>query len=145
MAFYEGLQQKFDSILKKLRSTGRVTEKDINEITREIKLALLEADVNYKVVKEFIASVKEKAVGSNVLDSLTPGQQIIKIVHNELVELLGGEATKLTVASNLPSIYVLVGLQGSGKTTTVRKLAKHYKSKGYNVATLRIDKLKDRP
>ena len=130
MAFYEGLQQKFDKILKKLRSTGRVSEKDLNEITREIKLALLEADVNYKVVKEFIISVKEKAVGSNVLDSLTPGQQIIKIVHDELVQLLGGEATKLTVASNLPSIYVLVGLQGSGKTTTSAKMASLLRKQG---------------
>jgi signal recognition particle subunit SRP54 len=123
MSFFEGLSQKFDKILKKLRSTGRITEKDISEISREIKLALLEADVNYKVVKSFIETVREKAQGADILESLTPGQQIIKIVFDELVGLLGGSSTKLTVSSNQPSIYVLAGLQGAGKTTTCAKLA----------------------
>lgn len=130
MSFFEGLQGRFDSILKRLRSTGRVTEKDINEITREIRIALLEADVNYKVVKEFTESIKTKALGANILDSLTPGQQIIKIVHDELVQLLGAEATKLTTASNGPSVYILVGLQGSGKTTTCAKLAALLRKQG---------------
>lgn len=130
MSFFEGLQGRFDAILKKLRSTGRVTEKDVNEITREIRIALLEADVNYKVVKEFTESIKTKALGANILDSLTPGQQIIKIVHDELVKLLGAETTKLTTASNGPSVYILVGLQGSGKTTTCAKLAALLRKQG---------------
>ncbi len=130
MAFFDGLQQKFDNILKKIRGSGRVTEKDINEITREIKLALLEADVNFKVVKSFIEKIKEKAMGADVLESLTPGQQIIKIVHDELVTLLGGESTRLKVESNKPSIYVMVGLQGSGKTTTCAKLASYLRKQG---------------
>jgi signal recognition particle subunit SRP54 len=130
MSFFEGLQQKFDNILKKLRSTGRVTEKDISEISREIKIALLEADVNYKVVKSFIETIKEKAQGANILESLTPGQQIIKIVNDELVSLLGGSSTKLTVSSSQPSIYVLVGLQGSGKTTSCAKLANLLRKQG---------------
>ncbi|MBN2853671.1 MAG: signal recognition particle protein [Clostridia bacterium] len=123
MAAFEGLSEKLGSIIKNLRGKGRVTESDLTEITREIKLALLEADVNYKVVKTFISAVNEKAIGSEILKSLTPGQQIIKIVNDQLVELLGGQNEKLKISSKLPSKYLLCGLQGAGKTSTCAKLS----------------------
>lgn len=130
MTFFDGLQQKLGNVLKKLRGTGRITEKDINDITREIKLALLEADVNYKAVRSFVETIREKALGADVLESLTPGQQVIRIVHDELVALLGGDTSKLATESNKASIYVLVGLQGSGKTTTCAKLANYLRKQG---------------
>lgn len=120
---FEGLSGKLQEAVNKLRGKGRVTEKDVKEMMREIKLALLEADVNFKVVKDFIAKVSERSVGQDVLDSLTPGQQIIKIVHEELIELLGRESSKVTFSPKLPTIFMMVGLQGSGKTTTSGKLA----------------------
>ena len=119
---FEGLSNKLQEAMKKLRGKGRVTEKDVKEMMREIKLALLEADVNFKVVKDFISKVSERAVGQDVLESLTPGQQIIKIVHEELIELMGSSNSKLTFASKPPTVYMMVGLQGSGKTTTSGKL-----------------------
>ena len=122
MAF-EGLSSKLQDITRKLRGKARITESDLKEILREVKLALLEADVNYMIVKEFISSVQEKALGQDVLKSLTPGQQVIKIVKDELVELLGGTESKINFTPNPPTVIMLVGLQGSGKTTTAGKIA----------------------
>ena len=122
MAF-EGLSSKFQNIAKKFKGKARITESDLKEMLREVKLALLEADVNYKIVKEFIADIQEKALGQDVLKSLTPGQQVIKIVKDELVELLGGTDARINISPNPPTIIMMVGLQGSGKTTTAGKLA----------------------
>ena len=114
MAF-EGLSSKLQNITKKLRGKARITESDLKEILREVKLALLEADVNYMIVKEFISTIQEKALGQDVLKSLTPGQQVVKIVKDELVLLLGGEEAKIAFSPNPPTIIMLVGLQGSRK------------------------------
>ena len=122
MAF-EGLTEKLNATFKRLRGKGRLTENDVREAMREVRLALLEADVSYKVVKEFVAAVTERAVGSDVLDSLTPAQQVIKIVSEELTNLMGGAGSKLTMANNGPTVVMMVGLQGAGKTTTTAKLA----------------------
>ena len=121
MAF-EGLTEKLNAAFKRLRGKGRLTENDVREAMREVRLALLEADVSYKVVKEFVASVTERAVGSDVLDSLTPAQQVVKIVNEELTGLMGGASAKITMASNGPTVVMMVGLQGAGKTTTTAKL-----------------------
>ena len=129
MAF-ESLSEKLNSTFKKLRSKGVLTEKDIDEAMREIRLALLEADVNYKVVKEFVAAVKEKALGEEVLRSLTPGQQVIKIVNDEMISLLGGVSGKLSYSSSGFTTIMLVGLQGTGKTTTAGKLAAYLLKEG---------------
>ena len=122
MAF-EGLSEKLSAAFKKLRGKGRLSEADVKEAMREIRLALLEADVSYKVVKQFVAQVTEKAVGSDVLEALSPAQQIVKIVNQELTELMGGASTKLTIASKPPTVVMMVGLQGAGKTTNAAKLA----------------------
>ena len=122
MAF-EGLSSKFQNIARKFKGKTRITESDLKEMLREVKLALLEADVNYKIVKEFIATIQEKALGQDVLKSLTPGQQVIKIVKDELVELLGGTDARINISPNPTTIIMMVGLQGSGKTTTAAKLA----------------------
>ena len=122
MAF-EGLTEKLSSAFKKLRNKGRLTESDVKEAMREIRLALLEADVSYKVVKDFIKAVTEKAVGTEVLESLTPAQAIVKIVNQELVSLMGGGSAKITIASQPPTVVMMVGLQGAGKTTNAAKLA----------------------
>lgn len=122
MAF-EGLTEKLSAAFKKLRGKGRLSEADVKEAMREIRMALLEADVSYKVVKEFIAKVTERAVGADVLESLTPAQMIIKIVNEELTALMGGGSAKLAVASKPPTVIMLVGLQGAGKTTNGAKLA----------------------
>ena len=129
MAF-EGLSSRLQDITRKLKGKARITESDLKEILREVKLALLEADVNYKIVKEFINSVQEKALGQDVLKSLTPGQQVVKIVKDELVELLGGTESKINFTPNPPTIIMLVGLQGSGKTTTAGKLANLLRKQG---------------
>lgn len=129
MAF-ENLSEKLQSTFKKLRGKGVLTETDINEAMREVKLALLEADVNFRVVKEFVAQVKEKAMGSEVLESLTPGQQVIKIVNDRLVELMGGTNSKLTYSPSGFTVLMMVGLQGTGKTTTCGKLAAYLKKNG---------------
>ena len=115
MAF-EGLSSRLQEITRKIRGKARITESDLKEMLREVKLALLEADVNYKIVKEFIATIQEKALGQDVLKSLTPGQQVVKIVKDELVELLGGQTSQINFTPNPPTIIMLVGLQGSGKT-----------------------------
>ncbi len=122
MAF-ESLAGKLEAAFKKLRGKGRLTEDDIKTAMREVKMALLEADVNFKIVKDFIKNVSERSVGADVLESLTPGQQVIKIVNEELIKLMGEKPVKLTFNSNPPSVYMLVGLQGAGKTTTCAKLA----------------------
>ncbi len=122
MAF-EGLTEKLNATFKRLRGKGRLTENDVREAMREVRLALLEADVGYKVVKEFVATVTERAIGTDVLDSLTPAQQVIKIVNEELTNLMGGGTAKLTMANNGPTVVMMVGLQGAGKTTTTAKLA----------------------
>ena len=122
MAF-EGLTEKLNATFKRLRGKGRLSENDVREAMREVRLALLEADVSYKVVKEFVANVTERAVGSDVLDSLTPAQQVIKIVNEELTKLMGGGTANLSMANNGPTVVMMVGLQGAGKTTTTAKLA----------------------
>jgi len=127
---FEVLTQKLSKVFSSLGNKGRLSEKDIDEALRQIRLALLEADVNFRVVKSFLASVKERALTAKVLESLTPAQQIIKIVNEELVNILGKERNHLIAASRPPSIAMLVGLQGSGKTTTAAKLALHLKSTG---------------
>lgn len=129
MAF-EGLSEKLQGVFKGLKGKGSLTEADINTAMREVKLALLEADVNFKVVKEFVASVKEKCLGETVMASLTPGQQVIKIVNEELVELMGGTGSKLTYSPKGFTVYMMVGLQGTGKTTTCGKLANYLKKNG---------------
>ena len=122
MAF-ESLGDKLQNVFKKLKGKGKLTEKEVKEAMREVKLALLEADVNFKVVKEFVANVTEKAVGEEVLSSLTPGQQIVKIVNEELTAIMGGSDEKIQFASNGPTVILFVGLQGAGKTTACAKLA----------------------
>ncbi len=129
MAF-EGLAEKMQSALRKLTSKGKLTEKDVKDAMREVKLALLEADVNFLVVKDFTKRVTERAIGQDIMESLTPGQQVIKIVNEELTALMGGTQSKLTVASKPPTVIMMVGLQGSGKTTTSGKLALSLKKEG---------------
>lgn len=129
MAF-EGLTEKLSAAFKRLRGKGRLSESDVKEAMREIRLALLEADVSYKVVKEFVAKVTERAVGSDVLESLTPAQMIVKIVNEELTTLMGGEEQKLNISSKPPTVVMLVGLQGAGKTTNGAKLAGLLKKQG---------------
>ena len=129
MAF-EGLSSRLQDITRKLKGKARITESDLKEVLREVKLALLEADVNYKIVKDFIKVVEEKALGQDVLKSLTPGQQVVKIVKDELVELLGGEEARINFTPNPPTVIMLVGLQGSGKTTTSGKLANIIRKQG---------------
>ena len=129
MAF-EGLSEKLQGITRKIRGKARITESDLKEMLREVKLALLEADVNYKIVKDFISTIEEKSLGQDVLKSLTPGQQVVKIVKDELVELLGGTESKINFTPNPPTIIMLVGLQGSGKTTTAGKLANILRKEG---------------
>ncbi|MEG0830653.1 MAG: signal recognition particle protein [Anaerovoracaceae bacterium] len=129
MAF-EGLSDKLQGVFKGLKGKGSLTEADINTAMREVKLALLEADVNFKVVKEFVAAVKEKSLGSDVMESLTPAQQVIKIVDKELTDLMGGANSKLTYSPRGFTVLLMVGLQGTGKTTTCGKLANYLKQNG---------------
>ncbi len=129
MAF-EGLSEKLQNVFKNLRGKGKLDEKDIKAAMREVKLAMLEADVNFKVVKDFINKVSEKAVGQEVMESLTPGQQVIKIVNEELSALMGSTQSKLTFSSKPPTVYMMVGLQGAGKTTTTGKLAGQLRKEG---------------
>lgn len=138
MAF-EGLTEKLAASFKKLRSKGRLTEADVKEAMREIRLALLEADVSYKVVKDFVKKVTERAVGTDVLESLTPAQMIVKIVNEELVALMGSENAKLKISSKPPTVVMLVGLQGAGKTTNGAKLAGLMKKDGKNPLLVACD------
>lgn len=128
MAF-EGLSEKLQGVFKKLSGRGKLNEKDVKEAMREVKLALLEADVNFKVVRDFVKTVSERAVGNEVLESLSPAQQVIKIVNEELTALMGSEQSKLLVASKPPSVYMMTGLQGAGKTTMSGKLANYLREK----------------
>jgi signal recognition particle subunit SRP54 len=129
---FESLTTRLDAVFERLRGKGRLTENDVTEAMREVRQALLEADVSFKVVKQFVARVQERAIGSEVLESLSPAQQVIKIVHEQLIEMLGGVdgKTKLNDAGTPPTIIMLVGLQGSGKTTTVAKLANYLRKQG---------------
>lgn len=127
---FEGLADKLQQTFKKLRSHGKLTENDVNEAMREVRMALLEADVNFKVVKDFIAKVKERAIGQEVLDTLTPAQVVIKIVNDELTALMGGTQSRVNISSRPPTVIMMVGLQGAGKTTTAGKLALSMKKQG---------------
>ncbi len=139
MAF-DSLSEKLQNVFKNLRSKGRLTEADVKTALKEVKLALLEADVSFKVVKQFIKSVEERAVGTDVLESLTPGQTVIKIVHEEMIRLMGSETTEIKLLpSNEITVIMMVGLQGAGKTTTAAKLAGKYKIKGRKVLLAACD------
>ena len=138
---FESLTERLNQVFKKLKGRGKLTEKEISDALREVRLALLEADVNYKVVKDFIARVQEKAGGQEVAESLTPAQQVIKIVHQELITLMGGgEDNSLQLSGPPPLSIMLVGLQGSGKTTTAGKLAEYLRYR----CKVRIHPLPDR-
>lgn len=128
MAF-ESLSDRFQQILKKLKGQSKLTEANMDEMLKEIRVALLEADVNYKVVKEFVNDVKEKSLGQEVFKALSPSQMVVKIVHDELVELLGSDQSEIRYAKGKPTIIMLCGLQGAGKTTTAGKLALLMKNK----------------
>lgn len=128
MAF-EGLADRLQNTIQKIKGKGKVTEDDVKHMMREVRLALLEADVNFKVVKDFVKKVKERAVGQEVMESLTPGQQVIKVVQEELTQLMGGEQSKIAVSKRPPTVVMMVGLQGAGKTTTTGKLANHLRKK----------------
>lgn len=125
----DGLSERLQEAFGKLKGKGKISEQDIKDVLREVRVALLEADVNYKVVKSFVASIKDRAMGADVMESLTPGQQVVKIVHEELTNLMGGEAQKITISSKPPTVIMMVGLQGSGKTTSTGKLARYFKDK----------------
>ncbi|MBF0329211.1 MAG: signal recognition particle protein [Nitrospirae bacterium] len=127
---FETLSDKLDSIFKKLKGRGLLKEEDVDVALKEIRLALLEADVNFKVVKDFVEKVREKAIGKEVLESLSPGQQVVKIVHDTLCNFLGESNTKIQLAANPPTVLMMIGLQGSGKTTTSAKLARFFKKEG---------------
>ncbi|OPL15392.1 MAG: signal recognition particle [delta proteobacterium MLS_D] len=136
---FENLTEKFETVFKKLKGRGTLDEENIREALKDIRIALLEADVNFRVVREFIEEVREHAVGREVLDSITPGQQIVKIVHDQLVLLMADENNQLKLDGRFPSPIMLVGLQGCGKTTTAAKLARHLKEQGNRVALVSAD------
>lgn len=138
MAF-EGLSEKLSAAFKRLKNKGKLSESDVKEAMREVRLALLEADVNYKVAKDFTATVAERAVGEKVMESLTPAQMVIKLVNEELTNLMGGEAAKLAHANRPPCIIMMCGLQGSGKTTHSAKLAKMLKGQGHRPLLVACD------
>ena len=138
MAF-EGLSEKLSAAFKKLRSKGKLTENDVKEAMREVRLALLEADVNYKVAKDFTKRVSERAIGSDVMESLTPAQMVIKIVNEELTALMGGDEVRIKWASKPPTVIMMCGLQGSGKTTHTGKLAKMLKKEGHRPLAVACD------
>src|ERR1043165_1874537 len=132
LLMFEALSDRFDGIFKRLRGRGRLREDDVDEVLREIRLALLEADVNFKVVRNMQARIKERAVGLELSQALNPAQQVIKIVHDELINTLGGETMRITFASRPPTVVLMAGLQGSGKTTNAAKLARWFKQQGRN-------------
>ena len=138
MAF-EGLSERLENSFKKLRAKGKLTESDVKEAMREVRMALLEADVNYKVAKEFTAKVTQRAIGADVMESLTPGQMVIKIVNEELTELMGGTESRLAIANHPPTVVMMCGLQGSGKTTHSAKLAKKLKKEGHRPLLVACD------
>jgi len=136
---FEALSDRFDGIFKRLRGRGRLREEDVDEILREIRLALLEADVNFKVVRNMQARIKERAIGLELSQALNPAQQVIKIVHDELINTLGGETMRITYASRPPTVVLMAGLQGSGKTTNAAKLARWFKQQGRNPLLIGAD------
>ena len=136
---FENLTEKLESIFKKLKSKGSLNEENIKDALRDIRMALLEADVNFKVVKEFIEDVRVRAIGQDVLESITPGQQVVKIVHDRLVELMGGGSSQIRFGSRFPAPVMLVGLQGCGKTTTAVKLARYLKKQDKRVYLVSVD------
>jgi signal recognition particle subunit SRP54 len=127
---FETISEKLDAVFRKLKGKGLLKEEDVEVALKEVRLALLEADVNFKVVKDLVQRIKDKAIGKEVLESLSPGQQVVKIVHEELIELLGRSNSKITFSPNPPTVIMMVGLQGSGKTTTAAKLARFFKKEG---------------
>src|SRR3954466_4596404 len=129
---FDALSDRFDGIFKRLRGRGRLRDEDVDEVLREIRLALLEADVNVSVVRSLQARIRERAVGMDLSGALNPAQQVIKIVHEELIQTLGGETMKITFASRPPTVVLMAGLQGSGKTTNTGKLARWFKQQGRN-------------
>jgi signal recognition particle subunit SRP54 len=136
---FEALTQRLEAIFDRLRGAGRLSEENIQEALREVRVALLEADVNFKVVRSFVERVRERAIGQEVLQSLTPGQQVVKVVHGELVDLLGGAAHRLTMAPRPPTVIMVLGLQGSGKTTSVAKLGRHFQREGFRPLLVAAD------
>ena len=138
MAF-EGLSDKLEAAFKRLKSKGSLNENDVKEAMREVRLALLEADVNYKVAKDFTNKVTERAIGAQVMESLTPAQMVIKIVNEELTSLMGGTGSRLTCASHPPTIVMMCGLQGSGKTTHCAKIARKLKGEGHRPLLVACD------
>ena len=127
---FQSLSDRLQATFKKLRGHGKLTEDDVNEAMREVRMALLEADVNFKVVKEFIKTVKERAIGQEVLETLTPAQVVVKIVDEELTKLMGGTQSRLNISPNPPTVILMAGLQGAGKTTSVGKLGLALKKQG---------------
>jgi signal recognition particle subunit SRP54 len=136
---FDALTQRLEGIFDRLRGAGRLSEENIQEALREVRVALLEADVNFKVVRTFVEKVRERAIGQEVLRSLTPGQQVVKIVHAELMSLLGDTVHRLTMAPRPPTVIMLMGLQGSGKTTTVAKLGRHFQREGFRPLLVAAD------
>ncbi len=136
---FETLTDKLQSVFNKLRSRGLLREEDVDTALKEVRLALLEADVNFRVVKDFVSRIREKAVGKEVLESLTPGQQVIKIVNEELISLLGSQETKIKLSQNPPTVVMMVGLHGSGKTTTSAKIANYFKKSGRRPVLFALD------
>ena len=141
---FDNLSDRLQGIFSGLRGKGRLTEDDINSAMREVRMAMLEADVNFKVVKQFVARTKERCLDAEVLDSLSPTQNVIKIVTDELTELLGRTDSKLVLSSRIPNVIMLVGLQGSGKTTAAAKLAYRLKQEGHSAAAGRLRRLPSR-
>ena len=138
MAF-EGLSEKLNHVFKKLKSRGKLSESDVKDAMREVRMALLEADVSYKVVKDFVAKVSQRCVGEEVLSSLTPAQQVVKIVNDELIALMGNDNARINMPSKPPCVIMMCGLQGSGKTTHAAKLAKYLKREGHRPLLVACD------
>src|SRR5207302_7872013 len=136
---FDNLSEKLQRVFKNLRGEGRLSAENMEAALREIRMALLEADVNFKVVKQLIESIKEKAVGEEVLSALSPSQQVIKIVHEELIKILGSHESKLRFANEPPSVFMIVGLQGSGKTTSTGKLARWLSKNGHRPMVVSVD------
>ena len=138
MAF-EGLSEKLQNAFRNLRSKGKLTDADVREAMKEVKMALLEADVNFKVVKQFVKDVEERAIGQDVMNGLNPGQMVIKIVNEEMIKLMGSETTEIKIEHGRTTIIMMAGLQGAGKTTTAAKLAGKMKSKGKKPLLVGLD------
>src|SRR6201995_5666748 len=136
---FDNLSEKLQRVFKNLRGEGRLSAENMEAALREIRMALLEADVNFKVVKQLIENIKQKAIGEEVLNALSPSQQVVKIVHEELIKILGAHESKLRFANDPPSVYMIVGLQGSGKTTSTGKLARWLSKNGHSPIMVSVD------